>query len=237
MVALFYSLFSASAFFWNPFGLLHATNCNVSTLSSQIDLPANQTQLVLPTNSTPSFVGLGFGVQNYTCTSGNNFTNVGAVAELIDVSCLAGSSVFLSLPDTLFSQWNSFNGPSIQDVILENHLINNTDILAQHYFITNPQTGQGVSPKWDFTSSGKFQGNQDAFVVGKGTGTIPSPNNATTDVNWLDVVAIEGEIADVVFRTDTRGGQPPASCTFGKSPDISVKYVAYYWFFGGSLGQ
>jgi len=243
MVALpsvLHSLFATSttaSFFLNPFGVLHATNCDVSKQSSEIDLPPNQTQLVLPTNTTPTFVGLAFGVQNYTCTSSNNFTNVGAVAELIDATCLAGSSIFLDLPDTLFSAWNGFNGTSIQDIILDNHIINNTDILAQHYFITNPQTGQGVSPKWDFTSSGKFAGNQDAFIVAKGKGTLPAPTNSTRDVNWLDVVNIEGKIADEVFRTDTRGGQPPSSCTFGQTKDISVKYVSYYWFFGGSLGH
>lgn len=82
MVALPYALHSlfatstAASFFLNPFGVLHATNCDVSGEASQIDLPANQTQLVLPTNSTPTFVGLAFGVQNYTCTSSNNFTYV-----------------------------------------------------------------------------------------------------------------------------------------------------------------
>ena len=42
--------------------------------------PANQDKLVAPpaTNSenTASFLGLAFGVQNYTCTPANNFTYV-----------------------------------------------------------------------------------------------------------------------------------------------------------------
>ena len=231
-----FALATSTSLFLNPFGVIHATNCDVSKQAGQIDLPPNQNQLVLPTTTTPTFVGLAFGVQNYTCTSGNNFTcvfcfffhlslafspchsnsNVGAVAELIDVSCLAGSSGFLKLPDTLFAAWSKFEGPSIQEIILDNHLIDNPDILAQHYFITNPQTGQGLSPKWDFTSSGKFEGNQDAFVVVKAKGSLPAPTDPKTDVNWLDVVNIEGKIADEVFRTDTRGGQPPSSVSFSQ---------------------
>lgn len=46
--------------------------CNVSTFVP--DLPAGETALVPPLNITPSFIGLAFGVQNYTCTSSNNYT-------------------------------------------------------------------------------------------------------------------------------------------------------------------
>ena len=91
------------------------------------------------------------------------------------------------------------------------HLVDPPEVLAQHYFVPNPATGQGLSPKWDFTSSGAFEGNPDAFVVAKGKGAIPAPTNATRDVTWLDVVSVQGEIADEVFRFDTVGGQPPAT--------------------------
>ena len=101
MVALpsvLHSLFATSttaAFFLNPFGVLHATNCDVSHEAGQIDLPANQTQLVLPTNTTPTFVGLAFGVQNYTCTSSNNFTYVILSLALKDLrlTLTSGTSV------------------------------------------------------------------------------------------------------------------------------------------------
>ena len=83
--------------------------------------------------------------------------------------------------------------------------------LGQHYFVTNPVTGQGVSPKWDFTSSGENKGNPNAYVVGKGVGTLPSPNDPTTDVAWLEVQNVEGDLADTIFRYDTVNGQPPSS--------------------------
>lgn len=85
------------------------------------------------------------------------------------------------------------------------------EVLAQHYFIPNPVTGSGLSPKWDFTSSGKFEGQEDAFVVARGQGSLPAPTDPTKDIAWLEVVNIQGDAANIVFRTDTRGGQPPTS--------------------------
>lgn len=230
------SLYAASAAtVLYPFSWLSLANCNVSSQISNIDFPQNQTALVAPTNLTLNHIGLALGIQNYTCSQSNNFTSIGAVAQLIDASCFAASDKFHQLPDLLFQEWSSYNSSSIQDLIAAMHVTSPPEILAQHYFVTNPTTGQGVSPKWDFTSSGKFNGTQDAFIVAKSKASLPAPTNATTDVAWLDVVNVEGKIADEVFRTDTRGGQPPASCTFGQTEDISVKYVSYYYFFGGSL--
>lgn len=200
-------------------------------------MPQDQTQLILPTSYSPTFVGLAYGVQNYTCSQANNFTNIGAVAELIDVSCLAGSSIFSSLPDQLYTSWSNASLPTIQDSIQVLQATNPPEILAQHYFVPNPTTGQGLSPKWDFSSSGKFHDNSDAYMIGKGKGSLAAPTDSATDINWLDVLKVDGSIADEVFRTDTKGGQPPSTCVFGQSQDISVKYVAFYWFFGGSLGN
>ncbi|KAJ3522978.1 hypothetical protein NM688_g8796 [Phlebia brevispora] len=217
------------------------TRCNISTNVGQLNLTPINNSLTPPTNTTPAFVGLAFGVQNYTCTQSNNFTNVGAVAELFDISCLVNSTIFETIQLPLFAAWDTFEGISIQDFIEFFHEVNPPEVLAQHYFVTNPVTGQGVSPKWDFTSSGnpKFFGNSNAFIIGKTKATVPAPN-AAVNVNWLDVVNVGGdvggEIADEVFRVDTVGGQPPSSCVFGQTQDISVKYTSKYWFFGGELG-
>ncbi|RPD75481.1 hypothetical protein L226DRAFT_570504 [Lentinus tigrinus ALCF2SS1-7] len=198
--------------------------------------PAGQTQLVAPTQPT-KFIGLAFGVQNYTCSSANNYTSTGAVAELIDVSCHAFNPNFSTIQNDLYNFWNSVvpGVIPIQAIIDLLHLLNPPNILAQHYFITNPVTGQGVSPVWDFTSSGLLKGNKDAFIVAKGKGSIPAPTNPKTDVAWLDVVNVQGKVADEVFRFDTVGGQPPASCKYGQDKDLSVKYVSKYIFYGGSL--
>ena len=47
-------------------------NCDVSSFTPPF--PSNQTQLVLPTSETPKFLGVAFGIQNYTCSSSNTYT-------------------------------------------------------------------------------------------------------------------------------------------------------------------
>ncbi|KAI3600368.1 malate dehydrogenase [Moniliophthora roreri] len=101
--------------------------------------------------------------------------------------------------------------------------------LGEHYFVTNP-TGTGISPKWDMT---KFFANPNAFVIGARSAGIPAPTGPS-DVDWLYLTNVQGGLATEIYRTDTKGGQPPASCTPG-SPLITVGYSAIYWFTGGSL--
>jgi hypothetical protein len=90
-------------------------------------------------------------------------------------------------------------------------------ILGQHYFVTNPITGVGISPKWDFTSSGQTAGNPNAFVIAAKVASIPAPTGPN-DVAWLSLDSVQGELATQVFRTDTRGGQPPASVSTSQYP-------------------
>lgn len=49
---------------------LKFTGCDLSR--AKLALPTNQTALVAPTTA-PSFVALGVGVQNYTCTDASVF--------------------------------------------------------------------------------------------------------------------------------------------------------------------
>ncbi|KAH9941592.1 uncharacterized protein BXZ73DRAFT_97982 [Epithele typhae] len=186
------------------------TGCSLAGFTPSF--PAGQSQLVAPTNPA-RFIGLAFGVQNYTCSQNNNYTAAGAVAELIDVSCIALEPEFATIQNDLFTVWDKLVSYPIQVVIDFLHVISPPEVLAQHYFVPNP-AGQGLSPVWDFTSSGAFQGNGDAIVLAKGKGNIPAPTNATRDVAWLDV--------------------PPASCKYGVDGDLSVKYVSKYIFYGGS---
>jgi hypothetical protein len=132
---------------------------------------------------------------------------------------LINSTFFNDIHIPLFNAWDSFPSLTVQDFIGFFHESNAPEILAQHYFIPNPITGQGLSPTWDFRSSGNPQltSVEDAIFVGKGIGNIPAPNK-TTDVAWLNVANIGGgkggSVADQVFRTNTRGGQPPSSVSY-----------------------
>ena len=141
----------------------------------------------------------------FTC-----FRSTGAVAELFDISCLP-SATYSGLTDLAFAAWNAAP-PSftVQEVISDLGLLHPAFVLGQHYFIVNPLTGAGLSPKWDFTSASEA-GHPSAFVVGAKTGDVPAPADPETDVDWLSLSAAQGALAQQVFRVETRGGQPPAS--------------------------
>ena len=86
-------------------------------------------------------------------------------------------------------------------------------VLADHYFVPNP-SGTGLSPIWDMRATKRFQGNQNAFMLGKSFGSVASPVDPSLNINWLRVAKVSGDAADEVYRIDTLGGQPPTSVSF-----------------------
>ncbi|KAK0238005.1 hypothetical protein ARMGADRAFT_1021237 [Armillaria gallica] len=202
--------------FGAPYHHQPGNSCDVSqaklVLPPGVNLP--------PPSEPPTYITVGVGTQNYTCSEAGTYTNVGAVASIFDISCLYGTPSFDSIQDTVLAAWEK----SPHDISHE------LTLLGEHFFITNPITGTGISPKWDFTAT---TGNPEAFVVANGTARSPAPTGSQ-DVDWLSLKQVLGKLADEVYRTDTRAGQPPASCTPGSEP-ITVKYSAKYWFFGGCL--
>jgi hypothetical protein len=137
--------------------------------------------------------------------------NVGAVAELFDISCLFGTSSFTTIQDEAFNMWHKApSSVTAQEAI--KLLGRNQFILGQHYFVPNPKPAAGspaISPKWDFTSAAD-KGNANAFVIGAKVGDLPAPTGKT-DVDWLQVKNVEGALADTIYRVYTKGGQPPSS--------------------------
>jgi len=219
------------------------TGCSLA--NANIPLPANPAPIVAPTGA-PSFVSLGFGVQNYTCNAATStYTATGAVAQLLDLSCAAGLPYFASMSDGIscmaFDLWKKAPASmTIQSIISGQQKapafiapIAASAVSGQHYFVKNPVTGSGTSPFWDFRSSGPTKGNSDAFVAGAKDFNLKAVNN-NTDVDLLQLHGIQGKLATSIYRVATKGGQPPTSCTPG-SADISVKYVSQYWFYGSTL--
>ncbi|KAF8156007.1 hypothetical protein B0H34DRAFT_715793 [Crassisporium funariophilum] len=201
-------------------------------------IPNNKIANLPPALSQPdaklAFVAVAIGTQNYTCGSTGTYTNVGAVAELFDISCLHNTFVFPAIPDIAIAAWKAAPPAlSAQAVISGLHSFSSPEILGQHYYVTNPITGTGVNPKWDFTSQGATAGNKNAFVVAAKVNGTTAPTGSQ-DIDWVSLQALTGSLATEVYRTDTRLGQPPATCTPG-SAEIAVKYAAKYWLFGGSI--
>ncbi|KAJ7669539.1 hypothetical protein DFH06DRAFT_1181434 [Mycena polygramma] len=205
-------------------------HCDIS--GAKMTLPSNQTLLAAPTQS-PSYIGLAIGTQNYTCGSTGTYTNVGAVAELFDASCFYGTPEFPELQKLAYTIWESAPpAVPISEIIKFLQPFHATfNVLGQHFFVTSP-SGTGLSPRWDFTS-GALTGHADAFVIAAKAGDIPAPTGSA-DVDWLSLNKVQGDLATQVFRINTVGGQPPASCTAG-SPPIEVKYASMYWLYGSSV--
>ncbi len=133
---------------------------------------------------------------------------MGALAELFDISCLSPSN-YNNVTDAAWYIWETAPADlTAAEVIAA--LAASPFILGQHYFITNPITGSGLSPKWDFTSASEA-GHPDAYVVGAKTGDISSPTDPTVNIDWLSLSGAQGDLASQIFRVQTRGGQPPAS--------------------------
>lgn len=143
-------------------------------------------------------------------------SNVGAVAELFDISCVVDSALSPYLTSAVEALWSAIPSDTFNTTELISTLgfLGNPDVIGQHYFVPNPATGSGSSPKFDFTSA-RFNGVAEAFVVLAKTGDVVSPDDKSVDVDWLYLTALsyggQGELAGSAFRVETAGGQPPAS--------------------------
>lgn len=201
-------------------------NCDIQ--HAQIGLPANQTALAQPSDA-PSFVLLGVGVQNYTCTTNGTYLSAGAVGQLFDISCLVKSPMFDDIQDVAFARWQATSGNDDCEGDITGMPLPR---VGDHYFVTSP-SGTGISPVWDFRAFGCFKGDSAATVLAAIVANLPSPDG-NENVDWLQLKSVSGDLATQIYRTDTQGGQPPASCTPG-SALVSVKYTSKYWLYGSTV--
>lgn len=149
----------------------------------------------------------------------------GALAELFDTSCLYGTPAFDRAPTVAYDAWSAAGDHvTPKELITALGLLPNPSVLGQHYYVPNP-AGDGLSPMWDFTSSGATAGNPNAYVIGARVGDLPSTNSSNIDS--LMINAVEGKLASELFRVKNNGGQPPPRCVAGHS-NITVKYTAQY---------
>ncbi|QRV85535.1 hypothetical protein RhiJN_13553 [Ceratobasidium sp. AG-Ba] len=199
--------------------------CSVS--NAKLQLPPTG-GLSIPSNAKPVYITLGFGTQNYTCTSAGTYTSAGAVAKLVDLSCLYhfDKNAFNKIQDKAYSTipTNSHQAPNWDKIkpVLSPY----TKILGDHYF--TPQANNASAPEFDFRAESR-KGDRDAYSINQKVGGIPSPDGSQ-HVDWLQLESTSGKLAKHTFRVDTRGGVPPSSCeTVGQTTE--VPYIAKYWFF------
>ncbi|KAF8594674.1 hypothetical protein BDV93DRAFT_529164 [Ceratobasidium sp. AG-I] len=190
-----------------------------------LDLPPTNV-LNVPTDAKPVYITLGVGTQNYTCSAAGNYTAMGAVASLIDLSCLYDDDdAFDDIQDAVYNLIPMYSHHLPSKHKLEAVLGFYPHILGDHYF--TPKDG-AISPVFDFRARSK-KGDPNAFTLDKRVGGIPSPDGKK-NIDWLELANVEGGLAKYTFRVDTKGGQPPKSC-HKEGHKITVPYVAKYWFF------
>ncbi|KAF9525590.1 hypothetical protein CPB83DRAFT_859261 [Crepidotus variabilis] len=206
------------------------SNCDVSkaTISG---LPASLAQ-----NSSsplsPSFIAVALGTQNYTCSAAGNYTNIGAVAELFDISCFYGQKLFDESQDIAIQAWKyAPSGMTPAEFVKQAHV--SQWVFGQHFYVPNPNGGNTTNPEWNFVSGNRFNGNPDAYVIAARLASAAAPTGSQ-DIDWVHLKNVKGSAAQEVYRTDTRLGQPPASCTPGSAP-IQVRYSSKYYFLGSTL--
>ena len=149
--------------------------------------------------------------------------SVGAVAELLDISCFYGTDKFLTIQDDAFEIFASHDQVTVEDLSVA--FDGSCYVLGEHYFQPNPSgPATSLSPVFDFRAD-LLQGDPNAFVLANKVGDIPAPTGSQ-DVDYLELAQAEGDLAKHVFRVDTRAGQPPSSVSYSPLPDFTRQTVS-----------
>lgn len=149
------------------------------------------------------------------------YSNIGAVTELFDISCLPMENI-PTFTTFVSNFWEAAGeGVSPQEVIdLATQGASSNFSLGIHYWIhspLDPSNPLAINSVWDFSQQRlKNDPNaQNAIVVGTDTAMVPSPDNATFDAPWISSAAIkingtqDGQLADQIYRIHSNDGNYP----------------------------
>ncbi|KAF7908538.1 uncharacterized protein EAF01_004293 [Botrytis porri] len=214
LVLLLVSVVSAA-----PMGTVSALTSGKHSCATPL-LPTTGAVSALPAPAgTLTYVALGRGVQNYTCSAiGATPVALGAVASLYDATEYAkcastalnnfpGIAVYTDLPSTSSA---SFMG---------------LKPLGKHFFDASG------TPTFDLSSVNKI-------LYAAKTGDIDPPINSspgpadTGAVDWLSLAAKSTYVSvglTSVYRVETAGGNSINPCTTAGIQ--SIQYAAQYWFY------
>ncbi|KAH9041093.1 hypothetical protein EDB85DRAFT_1924250 [Lactarius pseudohatsudake] len=210
-----------------------ATSVPASVLAQL--LPANQLQLVAPTDA-PTFVALVTGFQNFTCNPQGEWAPDGFAGQLFDISSLFPGSEFSQIQNDAYTDWVSLPSPSTDplDPTFAKQVEDKYGIpLSGQYFA--PSGANGVT--FDFRNNGPTAGNPDAFVDADVTGHIRTPApTGDSDSDWQAMTGTSGKFASTIFRVSTHGGE--RFLTEGCepfTPGDQAKFTAQLYFYGSKL--
>lgn len=184
---------------------------------------ASPTPLPAPAvGATLKHVVIGRGTQNYTCDTTNSTAipvAIGAVATLYNATCVAATSasVLATLPNFIL-QFNLNTDPSRPNPA-------NLLVSGLHYF-----TASGT-PFFDLdtteTKIGTLPCGKNASAPAPADAMKGQGGNGNGAVPWLRLTAKDGATGNLeeVFRLNTAGGSPPATCD-GMPATFEVEYAA-----------
>lgn len=177
---------------------------------------------------TLKHVAIGRGIQNYTCSQTNATAppvSIGAVATLYNASCVA--STYPDLLTLLPNVALQFNLTSDDQATLSPSYL----AISGHHYFTNTTT-----PTFNLNTATQDLG----FAPCSKNNTSPAPTGSPVGqggqghgaVAWLKLITREGATGNLeeVYRVNTAGGNPPATCA-GMPAIFEVQYAAEYWFF------
>lgn len=187
---------------------------------------------------TLKHVAIGRGTQNYTCDTSNSTSApsaVGAVATLFNATCVAAT--YPDLLNMLPRVALSFNLTTSESAAYPNNLVPaSTDerlapgsyvISGHHYFLDT------TTPFFNLDTQNGELGEAPCAK----NATVSAPVSAAAGqqgdkaVAWLKLTARDGATGRLqeVYRVETAGGSPPATCE-GMSAAFEVQYSAQYVF-------
>lgn len=177
-------------------------------------------------------VAIGRGTQNYTCDLSNATaipSAVGAVATLFNATCIAATypDLLAMIPRVALtfnlSESTAYTSNLVPASTNARLAPGNYMISGHHYFLT--------------TSTPYFNLNTDNWQLGAApcskNATEPAPADAATGqggekaVAWLKLKTVNGATGQLeeVYRVETAGGSPPATCV-GMAAAFEVQYSA-----------
>ncbi|KAK2072296.1 hypothetical protein P8C59_006658 [Phyllachora maydis] len=182
---------------------------------------------------TLKHVAIGRGTQNYTCdTSAPRAAPIatGALATLFNASCVAATDPDLLdlLPRVALQFDLSSGGPGPAAAAGPPLPPSDLAISGHHYFAS------ATTPFFDLDAAGLRLGTAPCLKNNSMAAPPGAPpgRHAEPAVAWLKLLARPGATGRLqeVYRVNTAGGSPPATCA-GMPPAFEVQYSAQYWFY------
>ncbi|KAI0157311.1 hypothetical protein GGR57DRAFT_500930 [Xylariaceae sp. FL1272] len=230
------SSFSAESYIADYFNSLASAVKNAASTAGTCDftkavmpiedgLPAVSSGLVL------KHVAIGRGSQNYTCDLSNSTAipvQTGALATLFNVSCVAANypALLAQMPKAALAfDIVTSSSPSVDSSSKLGPM--SLGVSGKHFF-TNATT-----PFFNLDSATLPLGKVPAHKLNSSNAPADAPKGLQGEiaVAWLKLANNPETTGNTkeIYRVNTAGGSPPATCT-GQAAEFVVQYAAEYWF-------